>query len=174
MAKKQIRGSVLIGYLKFIKKKWGAEGVNQCCETIGMSPKDFKEGAWYDQGYDTKIIDWIAKTKGAEYVEIAGNSAIKNLGIFAYLVRFVSIKTMLKHAPENYKDAYTFGSLKVELGDKSARIIMKDTRVDEYSCTAWLGALRGTLEMTRTKGTVTETQCQGKGAPHCEYLMEWE
>ena len=34
--------------------------------------------------------------------------------------------------------------------------------------------LEAMLDLTKTKGTVTHTQCQMKGDDHCEYIVEWQ
>ncbi|MBI5000443.1 MAG: DUF2378 family protein [Euryarchaeota archaeon] len=112
-------------------------------------------------------------TKGVECVEKCGAHTTKDLGALSYIVRFMDIRTVLKKAPESFRDAFSYGSLDVEIGDRRAVIKMKDTAVDDHACPAWLGCFKGVLEVTKTPGTVRETQCQLKGASHCEFLMEW-
>jgi len=174
LAENSIRGSVVYGYLKFIKRTWGIEGLKECVEATGVDPDKIKGGQWYSADHTRKILQWVSDTKGQDYVRKSGNYIVKDLGVLSYIVRFTNIKTLLKKAPDSYSDGFTYGSIKVDIGENSAVIKMKDTAVDDYACPAWLGALSGMLEMTRTKGTVEETQCQRKGAPHCEFLMEWE
>jgi predicted hydrocarbon binding protein len=68
---------------------------------------------------------------------------------------------------------FTYGKMDVAIEDRRAVIKMFDTAEHEYSCRTWLGAFKGIMDRTHTKGTVNETQCQRKGAPHCEYVMVW-
>ena len=99
---------------------------------------------------------------------------VKNLGLLSYIVAFSDVKSLLRKAPQNYAEAFSYGKMEVSLEDKRAVVRMFDTAEHECSCRTWLGAFKGILERTHTRGTVKETQCQRKGAPHCEYLMEWE
>ena len=174
MSDKKLQGSVLLGYVKFIRQKWGADGVSECGSKIGLDLSLINEGRWYNHDISKAILKWIAEEKGLENVERCGNFSTKELGFLSYLVRFVNVKSLLKRAPESYANAFSWGRLTVSARENSAVIRMHDASTSELDCVAWLGAFRGMLEQTRTKGTVKETQCQSKGAPHCEFLMEWK
>ena len=176
MAEKELlcRGSVPLGFINYIKKTWGQEGLDQFINDTGMDPKEIKEGQWYDISTSGNVQEWLFKNKGEEQVTKAGAYTVKNQGIFSYVIRFANIKSILKRAPENHRDVFKCGTMEVEIHDNHAKIIMTDTAADEYSCIAWRGAFIGALELTNTKGTVKETQCQLKGgASHCEFLVEW-
>ena len=160
--------------MKYIKKTWGMGGVEECCSALKIDLKVIKEGNWYDIQYSEMILQWIHDNKGPEFVTKAGAHTVKDLGFLAYMVRFANIKSIIKRAPESHKDAFKGGSLKVDIRDNGATITMQDTAVSEYSCLAWLGCFQGTLEMTNTKGTVRDTQCQLKDASNCIFEMEWE
>ena len=170
----KVNGSLIKGYLNYIKKTWGAEGLNQCLADIKLDASVLKEGRWYKDEINSHLLTWIAEKKGPEYVEKAGTYLIKNLGFLSYVMRFTRIQTLLKKAPVNYNDAFNYGKVKVELFDKKAIIKMKNTARDNYTCGAWLGAYKGMMEITRTKGTVIERQCEKDGSPHCEFVMEWK
>ena len=176
MTEMMLRGSVLLGYLKFVKTKWGAQGMKELKEATGLDPASYREGGWYGAGDSEKLLGWIHDTKGPESLVAAGSFLIQNLGFLAYVMRFLNVKTILVRAPESYADAFRYGSIKIDIDGevKRAVAVMKDVAVDPYACPAWLGAFQGMLEMTKTKGTVKETQCQRKGADHCEFLVEWE
>lgn len=168
------RGSVPLGFINYIKKTWGQQGLDQFIADTGMDPKEIKEGQWYDISSSGVVQEWIFKNKGEEQVVKAGAYTIKNQGLFSYVIRFANIKSILKRAPENHREVFKCGTMEVKIHEDHARVIMTDTAADEYSCIAWKGALIGALELTKTKGTVKETQCQYKGgASHCEFLVEW-
>lgn len=174
MTENKIRGSVLNSYIKFVKKKWGVDGVTALVKYIGANTEGFKEGNWYDQKIEYKAFDWIKKNKGEQYVTECGTFCIQQLGLLSYVVRFTDIEYILKEAKKGYKDAYNYGSLDVELGRKEAKIVLQDAAVDEYACLSWLGAFIGAMEMTKTKGDIRELKCQRKGAPRCEFKMTWQ
>lgn len=167
---------MILGYLKFIKKTWGLSGLEQCAKDLSLDYKAIKDGGWYSEKISGKVLAWIAKNKGPEYVENAGSHVIKNLGILSYVVRFAKITTLLRKSPKGYSEAFGYGRVEVDLHENKRQAIIRmiDTALDEYSCAAWLGAYRGMLEMTKTRGRVREIRCQRAGADFCEFLMEWE
>ena len=72
----RIRGSVINGYLKFIRKKWGSDAVEECAKVLGKSPDSFVEGDWYKYEYSKKLLNWIADTKGPEQLENLGRFTV--------------------------------------------------------------------------------------------------
>ena len=170
----ECRGSVILGYYKYIKKTWGNIGEEECTKAIGLNPDQVKESIWYDIKYSEMILEWIYKNKGEEAVVNCGTYTVKDLGFLSYIVRFANVKKIIGRAPESHSDAFKGnGSLKVDIKDNGALITMRNTAVSEYSCMAWRGCFIGVLDMTNTTGTVIEKQCQLKDADHCEFVMEW-
>ena len=168
------RGSVPLGFINYISKTWGQEGLDQFINDTGMDPNNIKEGQWYDISSSGRVQEWIFKNKGEEQVIKAGTFTIKNQGLFSYVIRFANVKSILKRAPESYNEVFKCGIMEVDIHENHAIVTMKDVAVNDYSCIAWRGALIGVLELTKTKGTVKETQCQYKGeASHCEFLVKW-
>ena len=175
MGEEELRGSVILGYMKFIKAKWGIQGLNEMCQATYLDPKYFKEGGWYPSEESSKLLGWIHNAKGPEFVPLAGNYLIKHLGILAYVLRFMNPKTILTRAPNSYRDAFRYGKMRVDfIGERRAEVKMKDVAVDKYACPAWHGAFQGMLELTKAKGTVEKVQCQLDGAPYCMYIIQWE
>ena len=172
--KKNVQGSVLNGYFKFIKKKWGNDGVYECAEALGIHPDLIKEGKWYDKQLSVDVLGWIGNNKGIQNVEACGNYTVKDLGILSYIVRFKDITSILNRIPKSYSEAFDYGRVEVDIEKNRATIRMFETEPEEYSCIAWTGCFKGMMEMTKTQGTVTESQCQLKEDPHCEFLMEWD
>lgn len=107
-------------------------------------------------------------------VRQAGKFTVKNLGLFAYMVRFMSMEAMLHKAEDRYSELYKFGEIKIELQDKKAIARMLDVSGIEENCQGWMGVLEAMLDLTKTKGTVSHTECQVKGASQCIYVVEWE
>ena len=172
---RRVRGSVMNAYLKYIKKKWGKVGYEQCLRDLGLETT-FKDGEYYHNEIHENILRWISREKGIEYVEEAGKFVVQNLGIIAWLVRFASVKTILERFPKNYSEVYTFGRLAIDISEDNSRFAIRlyDVNEIEEACRAWLGVCKGGLEMTGFKGKVTETKCRRKGYKCCEYTMEIE
>ncbi len=174
MKGRQVKGAVLIGYIEFIRNTWGKDGLEELVTSIDIEP-DIQEDKWYDDVWSTKILAWIAENKGEDYVERSGKYAIMNLGEMSRIVEFLDIKSILKRGSESYRNGFDEGTFLVELGADNATIkITGSGGDDKYACRAWLGVFTGMLEITKTAGTVEEVQCERDGAPHCEFVMEWE
>jgi hypothetical protein len=175
MTERKLKGGVLLGYMDFISRQWGREGLDECLRAVQMKREDLEPDRFYSLILDEKIMKWIS-SRGMEYVKKSGNHTVKNLGSLAYLVRFVNIKHLLKRAKDNYADTFNFGEVSIMSDEFSKRaiVIMKDCNFIAESSLAWEGAFEGMMEVTRTKGTVKMNKCQVKGDEYDEFLLDWE
>lgn len=177
MNERKVAGSVLIGYSKFIKKKWGNQGLEELVKEKHLAIDALREGMWYHLDNSKLMLEWISRKSNdkIDYVEECGKYAVQNLGVLNYIVRFMDISSMLNRAPDSYKDAFSSGEIiaKIDKDKKFARMIMRGTAYHEFLCRAWMGCYKGMLEATHTKGTVEKTKCELKGDPHCEYEIRW-
>jgi len=175
MSERKVKGAVVLGYSKFIKKTWGKEGLEQYVSETGVDTEKMNDGTWYDDQYSRITLSWIAKNKGPEYLERCGIYTVKDLGMLSYIVRFMDIKSILKRGPDSYDEAFNYGSFKVNIGENKAHIKIRDSgKDDEYACKTWMGVFKGMLEMTKTNGRVIETQCEYRGADECIFEMTWK
>ncbi len=170
---RRVRGSVINAYIKYIRTKWGTQGELQFYDETGMD-EDFKDGMYYHDELRENILRWIGRIKGPQYIEEAGKYVVSNLGILSWLVRFASIKTLANKFPKNYSEVYTFGKVKVEFpDDRTVNLKLYEVNRIKESCTSWIGVCRAALELTNTKGTVTETKCAVDGDEYCQYVMKY-
>jgi predicted hydrocarbon binding protein len=175
MTDRKCRGSTILGYYKYARKTWGAAGAKELATSAKFDPEELKEGGWYDDAINDRILDWIAKTKGKEYLIKSNRYLVQDLGLLSYIVRFMDASTILKKLPANYKDVFNYGRVVVEIeAPGAAKVRIYEAATSEYSCPAWLGVFQGMFEMTHTKGKAKEVQCQFKGAPHCVFELTWE
>jgi hypothetical protein len=171
---RNVRGSVLNAYLRFVSKKWGADGVQRCTKDLGLD-EEFKDGQYYRDELRENILRWIERIYGPDHIVEAGKFVVKNLGILGWLVRFASPKTLADSFPKNYSEVYTFGQIKVDTSQKGLiRLRLYDVNRIEPSCNSWVGVCEGALEMTNARGKVRKTKCQLKGDVYCEYIVEYE
>jgi flagellar basal body rod protein FlgG len=175
MTQRQHKGAVILGYLSFIKHQWGQDGLGECLASTELDIEEIQPESLYPIETGQAVLEWISKAKGMDYVRMAGNHTVKNLGSLAYLVRFVNIKHLLKRAKDNYKETFSYGAVSVMEDDygKRALVIMKNANFYEESNMAWLGAFEGIMEVTRTKGTVKQNKCQMMGDEYDEFLLDW-
>ncbi len=173
MKKGKVRGDVLRGYLKYIKRTWGKEGIDSFDSYSGIESERLKDKIWYDSDILKDVHHWLAD-KGEKHVELAAGYTIRNLGLLSYLVKFLNVKTLLDKAPKNFSEGFSYGDCIVEIKDKSAIVKFKDIMIDEYVCDAWKGVLKGILKATNTKGKIKPLNTPDKGDKDCFYKMEWE
>ena len=79
MVERSTRGTIILTYLKFVKKKWGKVGMDQCLSDIGLDP-ELKDGQYYSDEVLGNVIKWIYKNKGPEAVKQSGSFTTKDLG----------------------------------------------------------------------------------------------
>ena len=170
---RRTRGSVLNGYLKYIKQKWGASGLKVARADLGIDNLDFKDGQYYQDEIIGNILRWINRNKGEDAVKGAGRFILHNLGILSWLVRFTDIQTLAKKFPKNYSEVYGFGSCKTDDSDpKQVKLIFKDVGYYEEACMVWEGVCEEALVMTKTAGKVSHPKCEMRGDEHCEFIVD--
>ena len=174
MGEREIRGSVINGYLKYVEKTWGKAGLETCKKTIKVADIKIKDGEMYTNKIILELLKWISANYGIEKVKQAGNYTIKNLGLLSYLVRFSSMDSMLSRATDRFREAYRFGTVGYEMTDHGARVWMRDVSEIPEDCVGWIGGLQGLMDLTKTKGQVVKTKCRLKGDKHCEYMLNWK
>jgi len=172
---RKIRGSVINGYLGYVKKKWGKEGLDKCLRDIGLEGETIKEGHYYQDEISGNILRWIHREKGAEAVVDSGRFVTQNLGILAWLVRFTTMQSLAEKLPKNFSEVYAFGRCSVDTSDPKRIVLkLKDTGYYEEACLAWQGVCEAALIMTKTKGRVEHTRCEQKGDNICEFVIHLE
>jgi len=173
MEEKNTRGDIVMGYFKFIEKKWGQAGLNDVTKAAGIDLASLTPGGWYDEKYSNAVMNWIHDNKGPNMIERCAYETIKNLGFLRYIVRFMNMESILKRGKKTYYDAFTFGEYNYMMHKDGASVILNGSRTTEHSCISWIGAFRAMLDVTNTKGTVEEITCQGNGDEVCEFRFKW-
>ena len=168
------RGHVIRGYAKYIKKKWGNDGVLACQKAIGMEGFNLKDGNWYPEEINQNILHWIADTHGVEYVEEAAELTVSGRGVIAFAAKIAGIEKVLERGVEDYYRSFNYGDIKIDVGKGQATITLIDSPIDEIDCLSWRGAFKGILKLVNKKGTVEQYECAFKGHDTCKYLMTWE
>ncbi len=169
---KMVKGALINGYLKFVKKKWGVAGLGEVKRHVGIDG-NIKDGKWVPVSTAVEILEWIQHKKGDQYVVAAGKHAMKDLGVFKYIIAtFMSIETFIKRAKSTYDTLFNYGAIIIEDSEHGAVITLKDSRDTEASCLSWKGALEGIMEITRTKG---EVKTLTPDVPEdCKFEMRWK
>jgi hypothetical protein len=167
------RGSVILGYARYIKKKWGKDGLEECQRAIGMPNARITEDGWYPEMVNCRVLHWISDTHGREEVFRAAAYTVSGSGIIAFAARMAGIEKVLERGVEDYQRNFKFGELRVDMGKGQATITLTDSAIDELDCYSWQGALQGVLDMCKLKGSVEQAECTFKGGKSCVFLMRW-
>ena len=163
------RGSVINGYLRGVKKKWGQQALDQIKEDTGIDPTTIKDGEYYPRESWNSLLHWISANKGIDVIEELGQGAFQNLGMLKYLVMWSSMERMIARVVSIYKEIYTYGSMIGYYEGDHIRIEMTDKNRIKENCYGFMGAFKGALTVTHTKGHVEEVQCSLDGAEKCIY-----
>ncbi len=151
-----IKGVLANGYLKFIKRKWGIEGMNNAMEYAGLKQQP-KDGEWVSLKKTYALLEWIEKEHGKDYIVEAGKGMMRGMGsdfkfMFAVVVGFERV--LDKVQKEISKLLFKGKGVEIHKEGKSATIRLKGFKMGETSCLAWKGEPMGVMEVTKTKGKV--------------------
>lgn len=170
---RRTRGSVLNGYLKFIKEKWGASEFKVARADMGIDNLNFKDGQYYQDEIIGNVLRWIHRNKGKDALKEAGRFILHNLGILSWMVRFSDFNTLALKFPKNYSEVYAFGSCEVDASNpKLIKMTLKDVCYYEEACLVWEGICEEALTITKTEGKVSHTRCERRGETECVFLVE--
>ena len=53
---RKTRGSVLNGYLNYIGRRWGKEGIESCMTHVGLGDVSINDGKWYPEIFSARIL----------------------------------------------------------------------------------------------------------------------
>jgi uncharacterized protein (TIGR02265 family) len=183
----KVKGTLVVTLVKFIR----ANGLAPDDVLARLPPADRErlEGillpsAWYSAESVSRLVDAVvaAVAKGRKtecLIEMGYFSARTNLGpngVRRAYVRERDPHHVLAAISRIYRTVYSVGTRSYErTGDRSAIIRGHGTRAAHDSCHWLTGWLRGVVELSGgTDVHVVESQCEGFGAPHCEYKVDWK
>ncbi len=172
MSEKKAKGVVLNGYLKFIKRKWGFQGLEDAMKYAGIEEMPY-DSQWLPVEIFDEVLDWIRVNKGMDMVTEAARYSAKDLGVFVHLFTSVmGIESLLKRTKEAYPTMFNYGSVEIENSDRKAVVTLKGVVTSECECPAWKGGLTGLLELSRNRGTVE--QVSSDDPLDCRYEIIWK
>jgi hypothetical protein len=168
---KKAKGVVLNGYLKFIKRKWGFQGMEDAMKYAGIEDMPY-DSQWLPVEVFDRVLEWVKVNKGIGMVTEAARYSAKDLGVFVHLFTSVmSIESLLKRTKETYPTMFNYGDIDINIKDRKAEVVLKDVVTTGCECQAWKGGLIGLLELSRNKGTVVELPSENP--LDCRYEIDW-
>ena len=147
----RIKGRVINGYAKYIRKKWGKEGIEQCNKKVGIDIEACQNEKWISNTYLDDLLDWINENHGPDEVRQAGFSVVAERGVVNFVARLAGFDRVLDHGIEDIKDSLNFGEVNIKKNGKSAEVALKDITCTPSACHAWQGIFEGTFHITKTE-----------------------
>lgn len=169
----KVKGFAINGIAKYIKKRWGNDGLQACSKAIDLDLVKVQNERWYLHAYPDDIADWIAETHGEDHLRKAGFSVSSEVGIISYAARIIGIERVINRAVREYTDSVDFGHLESEVRKGSATIRLWDHVPNTRGCEIWHGLLLGIQKLTNVTGTVEHSTCQFRGDQVCTYELTW-
>jgi len=183
--KGEVRAAGMKGYVKFILKEEGEEGLKKLEDTMasfGYSIKSKEIGTrnYYPIGLWAlfllvikRLFDW-----NDEKFQEMGRFALKTSFLTrTFMKYFVSVERLAKEVPKIWRTTYTVGELKVtEFSQEERYIILKleNFRFHPLQCEVLMGVLSGIVQMmVGSKATSKEKKCIHGGDEYHEFLVKW-
>jgi len=181
----RVKGGALLSRLAFVREHQGEAGVQRVLARLSEEDRrvctQLLTGAWYPFALNERIDQAVAAEMGVGddvFLLMGEKSAIQNLGGSHHaLLSPGDPHGLLRRTPQIYQMYYDTGRRTYEsAGDKKAILRTYDAPTfSRQDCLTVIGWHRKAIEMCGGKNVrVTEKQCRAKGAPHCEYVCEWD
>ena len=174
IGEKCVKGRALIGYCKYIKKKWGKDGLEEFEKSTGIRSSEYMEDKWYPAADTEKLIEWIAANHGPLEVRNAARSMVTEVGIISFMARAAGMDRVLDKALDETRGTLSYGHISVKKEPWGATVSLNEFCAGPHTYQAWIGILEGAMALTKTKGKVEKLSCELKGAKACVYKMTWD
>jgi len=168
----RVRGRVLNGYMKFIRKKWGNQALEELQVDLGIDLHDVMEEKWYPQAQNLAIQKWVHDTYGPSHMRKLGFSASTEVGIISHFAWIAGFDRVLDHGIKDFRSVFDFGNIEVVREDGLVSIRLQDLSDQDFICESWIGAFEGICSLTKTRAVVSHPRCQLKGEEFCEYVID--
>ncbi len=114
-------------------------------------------------------VDRFARRAGRE----AANDAVK--GIYRFFALVMTPASLLGKAATMWSTINNRGTMQVDQSDHRAIIKLLDYPSELAHCERVTGWIERMGELTGAKDVrVEQTQCYAKGAPHCQWTIDWQ
>jgi len=168
-----VRGQILKTYFKFIRKKWGESGHDECISSTNVNPADILDERWYPNEFSLKVQQWIYDSHGPDSCRKMGFTLSTEVGIIAYIAWMAGMKKVLDTAGKQFKANIKHGEVTTEYDGKTAILSLKGINFHKAQCHTTIGVCEGAYKLTKTKGTVEEIECEVEGGEACRYKLVW-
>ncbi len=92
---KKNKGRIFGVYIKFMKKKWGQDGVDACQKDLNLPTTDFIDERWYPNQYGIDMAAWIGEKYGMKAVRDLGFHISTERGVVSYFAWIAGMNKVL-------------------------------------------------------------------------------
>lgn len=184
----RIKGTVLISRLNLVRQHGGPARLEEVLRRLppadqAVLRKMILPINWYPMELNMRLDAAIADVLSPEdrtraFMDMGRASADENLkGAQHVFVRPGEPHFLLSQAPQIYRFYYAVGSRTYEkTGPKSATLRTSGAEhVSETDCLTIVGWHQRAIELSGGRSVrVSHTKCVARGAPHCEYVCQWD
>ena len=180
-----VKGSVLLSRLDFVREHFGEEGVASLLEALtdedrGVTTR-LLPAQWYPFELGERIDDAIMTVLGrgdpGTFHRLGVRSAEVNLaGVHAVFVHVGDPHGLLRRAPAIYKLYYDTGSRSYEkTGEHSCRLTTRDSEgYSRADCFTVIGWHQRAVELCGGRNVrIEHPDCRVEGARTCQYDISW-
>jgi len=184
----QVKGIAILGLVKYVKKNLKDKGIE---DFLGMLEdeddrvifqKRLLPTEWYPYKTFVNLLTLADKYFGKGDMSFAREQGRLNAdadlaGVYKAFVKVGPTKFFVKRVMNIWKSYYDSGNLElIDVGEKKWHIRFSDfPEVKRIHCRNIEGWIERFLELCGAKGVkVNESQCRTKGAPFCQFDVEFE
>jgi len=184
----KVKGTLLIARMKFVRSR-GETDAERVLKRLAADDQVMLRGtllpsSWYSAGVLQRLEMTAAAIlakgdRGALFLEMGRFTATTNLGPSGMQRPFVHEDDphfLLQNVPRLYSSQHSSGHRTHEQTGPTSAIVrhFETGQVDPDDCLTTAGWLQRGVELSGGQGAmVDETQCRRRGAPCCEFRVNW-
>jgi len=168
-----INGQLLINYKDYIKKKWGNDGLDKVNKELDFDLNKITNERDYPLTHLFTSFDYLKDNFGMPEIFNFGKFTTQNIGTKRYLATFMPPDKVLERLKESVSKLTRLISVDVKNTDNGAVVTFQAPNMRDTQCEYWRGLLHGTMELTKTKGTVDMDASKMESQHTVVYTMKW-
>ncbi len=169
-----MNGQLLMNFKDYIQKKRGNEGLDKANNELGFDINKVTNECVYPIQYLFASLDYLKTSFGMTELFNFGKFTTQNIGAKRYVATFLPPDKILVRLKESVSKLTKLINVDITNMDHGAVVTFRAPYMRDTQCEYWRGLLHGTLELTKTKGTV-EMDATGMESQHIVvYTMKWQ
>lgn len=176
MGEKKLKGRVLQTYFKYIKKKWGGDGLNDCLKACKIDDvNSIVEDKWYAYQIGLDLTLWVGETHGYKACEQLGFAIATERGVVSYVAWMAGMNKILDKYENMFRDSVNYGKVEMDRKENAVTIKYYDIISTEAGCHVYKGTFEGLLSLGKVKNPQVEVTSHGHdGEGCCTFELTWD